>query len=140
MMNRMKLSVLYWFKSFDQSHLTMESLVSSAFAQLFLDQTLRSYPNFLPEQLNVRLYERLQFRKNPTRQRSKMSPGESCCFLMQKTFEVVGVSLSGTRLLHFHYGNCWNHYHYHSRKTQSQQKLCQNHCLKNAKYPDLPCK
>ena len=41
----------------DQSHLTMESftieLVSKAPAQLFLDNTLRSFTNFLLEQLNL---------------------------------------------------------------------------------------
>ena len=41
----------------DQSHLTMESftieLVSNASAQLFADNTLSSFTNFLPEQLNL---------------------------------------------------------------------------------------
>ena len=41
----------------DQSHLTMESftieLVSNASAQLFPDNTLSSFTNFLPEQLNL---------------------------------------------------------------------------------------
>ena len=44
-------------KGIDQSHLKMESftkeLVSDAYSQLFPDNTMSSFPSFLPEQLNL---------------------------------------------------------------------------------------
>ena len=56
-MNKMRLSAVNFIRKFDQSHLTMESftieLVSNASAQLFPDNTLSSFTNFLTEQLNL---------------------------------------------------------------------------------------
>ena len=53
----MRLSAVNFIERVDQSHLTMESfsieLVSNASAQLFPDNTLSSFTNFLPEQLNL---------------------------------------------------------------------------------------
>ena len=56
-MNKMRLSAVNFIRKIDQSHLAMESftieMVSNASAQLFSDNTLSSFTNFLPEQLNL---------------------------------------------------------------------------------------
>ena len=53
----MRLSSVFFIERVDQSHLTMESftieLVSNASAQLFPDNTLSFFTNFLPGQLNL---------------------------------------------------------------------------------------
>ena len=49
--------------------------------QLFPGNTLSSFTNFLPEQLNLECHCNLQFRKNPTHQGTKMSRRENLCFL-----------------------------------------------------------
>ena len=46
-------------------------LVSNASEELFPDNTLSSFTNFLPEQVNLEGNGRLQFQKYPTHQRTK---------------------------------------------------------------------
>ena len=60
------------------------ALISNASAQLFLDNTLSSFINLSPEQLNVEGQWEVAFRKHLTHQWTKTSQRENLCFLIEK--------------------------------------------------------
>ena len=59
-------------------------LVSIASSGLFPDNTLSSFTNFLPDQVNLEVNGRLQFRKSPTLQCTRMLQMVNFCFTPER--------------------------------------------------------
>ena len=97
-------------------------LVSNACAQVSPDNTLSSFTNFLPEQLNLEVQWEIAIWNYRTHQCTKMSRRE-IYVCRPETFKFVRFLLPEILSLPFHHGYCWSHEHSLSRKTQSQWKL-----------------
>ena len=128
-MKRMRLSVVKFIKKSDHCQLTMElftkELVSDESAQLFTDNTLSSFTNFLQEQLNLEGQFEVAL---PEISCSSMyqNVAEAALIFYEKKVQSRQLVLTGTRSLLFHYEFCWNPEHSHCRKTQPQQTLYHN--------------
>ena len=122
----------------------METFTTELFfiasANLFPDNTLSSFENVLPEQLNLEGHGEVKIRTYPTHHFSKMSQRENFCFLTQ-SFQTVLNSFIGNPVSTIHLPKVLKPRTRSFKKdTIKQQLLFQSKCLEEGKKRNSPRK
>ena len=106
----MRLSAVSLSGRVDRSHLTMESftkeLVSNASEQLFPDNTVSLFSEFIPEQVNLESQREVAISELSYPSTYRNVTEGKFLFFVKKNFKVVRILFSGTRFLPIDYGYC----------------------------------
>ena len=98
-------------------------LVSNASGELFPDNTLSSFTNFLPEQLNLEGQWEVAISEIPYPSMYQNITGGYFKFFDEKFFKIYVNLQSRTWAIHFHHRHCGSHEYAYSREDQPQRNL-----------------